>query len=572
MTQHTTAHYFLEGLRELGAEYLFSNLGTDHAPLIEELARHEAEGGAFLKPVLCPHENTAVHMATGYAAVTGKGQVVLVHVDAGTANASMGLHNAFRSRLPVMLIAGRAPFTSHGELLGGRDNYVHFIQEPFDQASLVRPYVKWEGDLPSGLVAKEVLRRAHTVMSSDPPGPVYMTLRREMLTQPWDTTQVAAFAESAYGAHQLGGVDPARIERIVDRLLEAERPLLVTSYAGRHPATLDKLGRFAEMAGVRVVEANPLSNAISHAHPCFAGFSANAFLPEVDLGILLDTDVPWIPDDARPAPNSHWVQIDIDPIKSELPLWPYAAHDRLLADSGRVLEQLTEALSRRADARFKERAAQRVRQYDGEAQARREGLAATAAKPGAKDAISTPYLFASVARHIDDRAILINEGVRSAPAAMAQIPRRQGGTYIGNGGGGLGWSAGTALGAKLAAPDRDVVRVVGDGAFYFGNPTSFFATAHQYGLPTLTVLVDNTGWAAVKAATVRVYPKGEASRQERFQSQLATGMDFTKVAEAAGAFGLRVDDPAEVDAAVARCLQEVRNGRPALLHARITPL
>jgi acetolactate synthase-1/2/3 large subunit len=572
MTQHTTAHHFLEGLRELGIEYLFSNLGTDHAPLIEELARHEAEGSTFLKPLLCPHENTAVHMATGYAAVTGRGQVVLVHVDAGTANAAMGLHNAFRSRLPVMLIAGRAPHTSHGELLGGRDNYVHFIQEPFDQASLVRPYVKWEGDLPSGLVAKEVLRRAYSVMSSDPPGPAYLTLRREMLAQNWDSAQIAAYPANAYGPNRLGGVDPARIDRIVSKLLEAERPLLVTSYAGRNPAVVEKLGRFAALAGVRVVEANPLSLSISHEHPCFAGQSAAPFLPQADLGILLDTDVPWIPDDVQPSASSHWIQIDVDTIKTELPLWPYAAHERVLADAATVLDQLSEALAKRADARFRERAAERVRSFEAEGRARREQLAAVAAKPGSKGAIATPYLFAALARAIDDRAIVLNEGVRSAPAAMAHIPRREGGTYIGNGGGGLGWSAGAALGAKLAAPDRDVVRIVGDGGFYFGNPTSFFATARQYTLPTLTVLVDNSGWAAVKSATARVYPQGHASRSDSFQSHLAPGMDFSKVAEAAGAFGLSVEDPAEVEGALSRCLQEVRNGRSALLHARITPL
>ena len=572
MTQQTTAHHFLEGLRELGIEYLFSNLGTDHAPLIEELARHETEGSAFLKPLLCPHENTAVHMATGYAAVTGRGQVVLVHVDAGTANASMGLHNAFRSRLPVLLVAGRAPYTSRGELLGGRDNYVHFIQEPFDQAGVVRPYVKWEGDLPSGLVVKEVLRRAYSVMSSDPPGPAYLTLRREMLAQGWDSGKVASYPEAGYGANRLGGVDPARIDRIVSRLLEAQRPLLVTSYAGRNPAVVEKLGRFAALAGVRVVEANPQSIAIAHDHPCFAGHSAAPFLPEADLGILLDTDVPWIPGDVQPGAASHWVQIDVDTIKDKLPLWPYAAHDRLLADAATVLDQLSEALARRADAGFRQRAGERVRAFEAEGRDRREKLAAQAAQPGRQGAIATPYLCAAIARAIDDRAILVNEGVRSAPVAMAHIPRREGGTYIGTGGGGLGWSAGTALGAKLAAPDRDVVRIVGDGAFYFGNPTSFFAVGRHYALPTLTVLVDNSGWAAVKTATARVYPQGHAARQDSFQSQLAAGMEFTKVAEAAGAFGLAVDDPARVDEALFRCLQEVRAGRPALLHARITPL
>jgi acetolactate synthase-1/2/3 large subunit len=80
-------------------------------------------------------------MAGGYALATGKSQAVLVHVDAGTANACMAIQNLFRYRLPVMMFAGRAPHTLHGELTGSRDTYVHFVQDPFDIASIVRPYV-----------------------------------------------------------------------------------------------------------------------------------------------------------------------------------------------------------------------------------------------------------------------------------------------------------------------------------------------------------------------------------------------------------------------------------------------
>ena len=63
-----------------------------------------------------------------------------------------------------MLMAGKAPYTTRDELLGTRDTYVHFVQEPFDQASIVRPYTKWEYNLPSGVIVKEALRRAHTMM------------------------------------------------------------------------------------------------------------------------------------------------------------------------------------------------------------------------------------------------------------------------------------------------------------------------------------------------------------------------------------------------------------------------
>ena len=155
--RHSAAHYFLEGLNEIGFDYLFCNFGTDHAPLIEAMASFKKAGRKMPAIILCPHENTAVHMAAGYAIATGRGQGVMVHVDAGTANAAMALHNLCRARIPVMLMAGKAPYTTRGELLGTRDTYVHFVQEPFDQASVVRPYTKWEYNLPSGVIAKEAL-------------------------------------------------------------------------------------------------------------------------------------------------------------------------------------------------------------------------------------------------------------------------------------------------------------------------------------------------------------------------------------------------------------------------------
>ena len=156
-TARTAAHHLLQSLLDRGIEYLFCNLGTDHAPLIEEMARWGAEGRALPKVILCPHENTALHMAGGYAVATGRGQAALVHVDAGTANSAIALHNLCRARVPVLLMAGRAPASTFNGVEGGRDTYVHFIQEPFDQGAVVRPYVKWEYTLPWPSMAGEVI-------------------------------------------------------------------------------------------------------------------------------------------------------------------------------------------------------------------------------------------------------------------------------------------------------------------------------------------------------------------------------------------------------------------------------
>ena len=95
MSKQSAAHYFLEGLADLGIDHVFGNLGTDHVSIIEELARWEKEGRPHPARDSCPHETVAVHMAGGYALATGRGQAVLVHVDAGTANSSMARGTSF---------------------------------------------------------------------------------------------------------------------------------------------------------------------------------------------------------------------------------------------------------------------------------------------------------------------------------------------------------------------------------------------------------------------------------------------------------------------------------------------
>ncbi|NDF65456.1 MAG: acetolactate synthase, partial [Betaproteobacteria bacterium] len=316
---HTSARHFIDGLLESGIDYLFSNLGTDHVTLVDELAQAQLEGRAAPQVVLCPHENVAIHMAGGYAAVTGRGQGVMVHVDAGTANAAMGLHNLMRARLPVLLMAGKSPFSLHGELPGARDNYVHYVQDPFDIGSLVRPYVKWEYNLPSGVVAKEVLRRAHTVMHSEPAGPVYLTLPRETLIEPWPADRVRSYPVERYGPAQQGNLPPEAVQQVARSLMQARHPLVITSYLGRKPEAVQALEALALLCGIRVVEFSPSWLCISRESPCFFGFDPAPYLPDTDLGLLLDIDVPWLPHATQPREDTQWLHIDVDPIKKDFP-------------------------------------------------------------------------------------------------------------------------------------------------------------------------------------------------------------------------------------------------------------
>jgi acetolactate synthase-1/2/3 large subunit len=201
-----------------------------------------------------------------------------------------------------------------------------------------------------------------------------------------------------------------------------------------------------------------------------------------------------------------------------------------------------------------------------------ERAATLAADKGRKHEINPHHLLAELNKVLGPSDIVFNEGIRNAGAVSLQIRRPDPNTLMRSAGGGLGWSGGFALGAKLAAPGRMMVQVVGDGAFYFGNPSSVLATSRQYNLPILILVLDNAGWAAVKASTMRVFPKGEAVASDEFEANLLGDVDFSKVGAAFGAYGEKISDPDEVSAALARCAEIVRNGRTAILHAQVTRL
>ncbi|UTD25784.1 thiamine pyrophosphate-requiring protein [Bradyrhizobium sp. WD16] len=577
MAIHSTAHHFLEGLADIGIDCIFANLGTDHVSLIEEIARRDSEGRSHPQVILCPHEVVAVHMAAGYALATGRGQAVFVHVDAGTANACMAIQNVFRYRLPVMLFAGRAPFTLHGELPGSRDTYVHFVQDSFDPGSIVRPYVKWEYTLPSGVMVKEALSRAAAFMHSDPPGPVYMMLPRETLAETWDDAVMPAYPAARYGGVRAGGIEPARAAAIAQAVMAAENPIAVTAYLGRKPQAVAVLDRLARVCGIRVVEFNAIDLNIPQDSPCFAGFDPAALVAQADLGLLLDVDVPFVPQTLQAASTKRWIQIDVDPLKADFPMWGFATDMRVQGDCATVLQQVLDIVETRADASYRRQVEARIAGWAparAAAEARRRAAAAEKGVPGA---INPAYLFSRLGACLSPSDVVINEAIRNAPLLQQQLRRIEPCSYVGLAGGGLGFSGGMALGLKLAQPSRRVVQVVGDGAFQFSAPDSVYAVAQQYQLPIFTLVVDNGGWQAVKSSVQRVYPDGAAQQTNQFLSRLTSGRQgeqrrFADVASAFGAYGEQVSDAAELDEAISRCLGAVDRGRAAVLHAHVTPL
>src|SRR5262249_14772280 len=152
----------------------------------------------------------------------------MVHVTVGTGNAINGLINASRDNIPMLLAAGRTPLTETGSI-ASRNRPIHWGQESFDQGGMVREYVKWDYELRSGQPVESVVDRALDIAMSEPRGPVYLTLPREVLT-------AAGAKPRRETVRPLGVAAPepahAAIEEAAAIIAKAEFPLIITSSVG----------------------------------------------------------------------------------------------------------------------------------------------------------------------------------------------------------------------------------------------------------------------------------------------------------------------------------------------------
>ena len=195
------AEIFLRSLAEHGVDYFFANPGTDFPPIVEAFGRAKKTNARVPQPVLVPHENLAIAMAHGAYLMTGRPQAVMVHVNVGTANTINNIANLARDRAPIILAAGRTPITEKGSF-GSRSRPIHWAQEMFDQAGMVREFVKWDYELRVPEQVADVVARAHEVAMTTPRGPVYLVLPREPLSASLSFTNFAR-RNFARGARRL---------------------------------------------------------------------------------------------------------------------------------------------------------------------------------------------------------------------------------------------------------------------------------------------------------------------------------------------------------------------------------
>ena len=566
---YTATHALLDALTEAGVAYMFANLGSDHPAFVEAMAQAAATGVKRPALITCPNEMVALSAAHGYAQLTGRPQAVVVHVECGTQALGGAVHNAAKGRVPVLIYAGASPFTQGGELKGSRNEFIQWIQDVFDQRGLVRGYMKYDNELRTGANVKQMVFRALQFARSDPKGPVYLMGAREVMEgeTPPAATRIVDYAPIAPGA-----LPPEGAALIAQALTAVRAPLIVTSYLGRDPAAVAALVALCERVGVGVLESVPNVVNFPATHPLYQGNqwnrpAQNEALAGADYVLVIDSDVPWIPAVSRPAAGALVHHIDVDPIKEQMPLWHIGAAASFRADAATALGQIAAALPVQDATLVAARHAHHAALHE----ARAERLAGLEA-PGPM--LTGEYLTARLAAHLDDSAIVLNEGISHYHTIIDHLRMTRPGSMFTSGGGSLGWHGGAAIGMKLAAPEATVVALTGDGSYMFSAPSSVHWMARRYATPFLTIVYNNGGWKSPKLSTLAVHPDGYAAAAADIGVSFAPAPDYGGIAAAAGgALALTIAKPDEVDAALRQALHAVRvEKRCVVIDAVLAPL
>ncbi|RQH02331.1 thiamine pyrophosphate-requiring protein [Natrarchaeobius oligotrophus] len=544
----------LESLADHGVEYLFSNLGTDHTPLIEAISRIRARGEDESLPevVLCPHEYVAMSAAHGYAAVTGSPQAVLVHVDVGTQNLGGAMHNAHRANVPVFVISGLAPATDSG-YLGSREHVVHYQQDVFDQPGIVREYCRWVGEYKPPADPDSVVARALERATAEPNGPVYLTATREALE--------ARFDDRDSSTRTIERAAPSRptdemLAELRGRIEAAENPVVITG----QNSDPDALVAFAEAAGAGVVEHAPTRVCFPRDHPLHLGFVPNDVFETADLILLAAIDIPWIPARGSPPADVPVVQFDTNATKAQYPSWNFRIDLRIEADPAATLSALAAELESSADGReaWESMAADRRREAD-------ETLAGHRS-----DDLLTPAVLSDALNHVvEDDTILVEDAVTSQTAILEHVDVTTAGGHFWKGGAGLGWAGAAAVGAKLARPESRVLSLVGDGSYLFSHPSVTAWLSRSMGAPTLTVIYNNSGWRAVQSATLSQYPDGSVATEGLRERTFDPAPDLSAAASVVDAYTAIVDDENALIGALDEAVVAMDEGRPAILDVHV---
>lgn len=489
-----------------------------------------------IEVVVCRHEAGAANMAEAYGKLTGKPGVCMVTRGPGATQASVGVHTAKQDSTPMILFVGQIALSDRGR---------GAFQE-VDYRQTFGSLAKWATEIETPQRTVEVVERAFATALQGRMGPVVIALPEDLLHEDGGPAPVRPVSPAR------AALDPAFVEALGERLAVARNPLLVLGGSGWSDEATTAIGNWSERLGIPLALSFRRKDLVSNLHPCYAGdlgLGCNpALIERVKASDLI------IAIGARLGENATQGYTTLDRTRTAdtlVHIHPGAE------EAGRVWTPLMSATADNSLAALAISGIAVDRLWHDQAQLAHQSYLDFSAPIRTVGAVNLSEVVRHLGEALPADAVLTNGAGNFAAWLHRFHAHRARRTQVAPTSGAMGYGYPAALAAKSVMPERTVVCFAGDGDFMMS--ACEMATAAQYGLGVVVIVVDNSSFGTIRMHQETHYPARVIATDIR-------NPDFVKYAESFGAFGIRVTATGDFPAALAAALEVTRKGQPALIH------
>jgi len=531
MPRMTGKRALVEMLLAEKVPYVFGNPGTTELPFMDAL-----QDAPEIQYITALFEGVAAGMADGYARATQKPSFMNLHISVGVANAIAVIYNAWRGGTPMVITAGQADSSFH----------LHSPTLYSNMVNVMREYTKWAGEVKHPWDVPSMIRRAFKIASTPPTGPVFLSLTWDAMNGEDDID-----IEPSISDYFRVRPDVYAIEKACNILSKSTNPIiLVGDRVSQSPGAPILVAKLAEQIGAPVYAPTTLSEVhIPTSDPHYLGTFETSWMDhklklridKADAVITLGIDalIQFIPTPERPFTGTPKI-VHLDSSDWAIQRsYPVAAG--VLCDIKTGLEELTEALSNTLTVDAKNKASSRNASIAREKLELKEIFLAKVKNKWSNRPISSERFAIEMANALPKNAIFCDDSITNRGNLMNAITFDEPGSLFAQRGGSLGSAMGSALGIKLANPERPVVAVVGDGTAMYAIQALW--TASAYNIPVTYVFCNNGNYKVLHEGMARYLTGTERESEFLGMDFSRLPLDFVKMAAAFGIDGVRVDNP-----------------------------
>jgi acetolactate synthase-1/2/3 large subunit len=490
---------------------------------------------------VCRQEGGAVMMAEAHGKLTGRPGIAFVTRGPGATNGSPGLHIAMQDSTPLIMFVGQV----------AREMREREAFQELDYRAVFGTMVKWATEIDDPVRIPEIVSRAFHVAMNGRPGPVVIALPEDMLME---RVSVADALAAQPIETWPGLTDMSQLQKL---LWAAQKPIMILGGSRWSEAACAATARFAERFDLPVITSFRRLHLFPAAHPCYAGDLGTGVNPKLparvkgcDLVLLVGGRMGEMPSQGYalfdiPNPKTKLVHVHADPDELGRVYRPDLAINAAPTAFAAALEGLQPP--------------NEIRWRTETRSAHDDYLAWTEQPTKVPGPVNFGEIMVWLRGHLTPDSIFTN-GAGNFSTWMHRFYRfSKFATMLGPTSGSMGYGLPAAVGAKRLYPDRTVVCIAGDGDFLMNGQE--FATAVQYDLPIIVLIMDNGMYGTIRAHQEREFPSRIIGTELR-------NPDFAAYATAFGGFGLKVDRTEDFPAAF-KAAQA--SGKPAILHMKVDP-